>query len=210
MERWPRSHCESWDLIFAVWSQILHLKSWHGGQDLNTLPGEDDPGSHGWLGGQGSTGGQSTENRGTQEHEVAMTSHAISFKKYVLFLKSWLLPTLFSKHWNPLEICFLFPLVFLCACVYCFGRRWRCCTRACQMSKLLFGKTSWLRYLFWSNISFGPIQYFVTRWAIEFYIGRMILRERVLDWEAESLGSSLALSFTTVILEITHLRSQNP
>lgn len=38
-------------------------------------------------------------------------------------------------------------------------------------------------------------------------IHRMVSRERVLDWEAESLSSSLALLFTTLILGITHLRS---
>lgn len=37
----------------------------------------------------------------------------------------------------------------------------------------------------------------------------MVPWERVLDLESESLGSSLALPFTTVILGVTHLRSQN-
>lgn len=70
----------------------------------------------------------------------------------------WRVGNNFSKHWNPLEIWSFPPLVsFLCLFILVGvgdgGGNW---TRSCQMSKLLFGETSWLRCLFWTNLSLGP------------------------------------------------------
>lgn len=91
----------------------------HGGQGLSSSPWRRWPCQLWWLGGQGSTGRQSTENKGAQEHELANTPHARSFKKYILFLNSC---QQFLQIFKPLEICSLFPLVFfLCVCV-CIDR----------------------------------------------------------------------------------------
>lgn len=74
------------------------------------LPGEGDLISHRRLGGQGSTGRPGTENKGVWEHELAKTCHAISFKKYILFLKTW---QRFLQTLGSFRDLFSFPLVFL-------------------------------------------------------------------------------------------------
>ena len=81
-----------------------------GGQGLSAVLGEDDLTSHGHLGGQGSTGRQGGENKGIQENELAETCHAMSFKKYILFLKSW---QQFLQTLGSLRDLLPFPLVFL-------------------------------------------------------------------------------------------------
>lgn len=111
-----------------------------GEQGLSTsLPGEGNLTSHGWLGGQGSTGKQSTDNRGTQEHELAKTRHAMNFKKYILFLKSW---QQFLQTFKPLRDLVPFTsCMYICINTYLIwgGGNW---ARSCQMSKLLVREVS--------------------------------------------------------------------
>lgn len=201
MGRWPERHYESWDLVFALWSQILHFKSQLGGQGLSALPVEDDLTSPGRLGSQGSTGRQGTENKGIQDHELAKTCHAMRFKKYILFLKSWQQFLQTSGSFRDLP----FSLVFL-LCFYWLidwgGGYW---ARTCWMSKLLFGEASWLRYLFWSNTPFGSSQI-----ELQGSVQGEWFQGKECHLEAESLAFSLALPFTTVIWGVTHLRSQRP
>lgn len=110
---------KSWDIVFAVWTQILHFEShtaWRAGSECFSLEKLSSPASQPWrLGGQGSTGRQSAENKGTQEHELAKTRQARSFKKYILFLNSC---QQFLQILKPLEILFPFPSsLFSCVCV---------------------------------------------------------------------------------------------
>lgn len=122
MGRGPEWHCEKlgpclcWVPLLSEPSFCILNHTQHGGQDLSVSPWRRWPRQPWWLDGQGSTGRQSTENKGTQDHELAKTRHARSFKKYILFLKSC---QQFIQIFKPFEICFLFPLVFfLCVCMY--------------------------------------------------------------------------------------------
>lgn len=140
---WPKMHCESWGLVSAVWAQILHFESQHGGQGLNTLPGEGDLASHGgWV----ACAPQEDKQRKQrdQEHKLANTWHGMNFKKHVLFLKSW---QQFLQTLKPLRGLLPFPASLFLVFIYLFTGEHGSLARSCQMNKLLFGEASWLRYL---------------------------------------------------------------
>lgn len=156
----------------------------HGGQGLSASPWRRCPRQPWWLGGQGSTGRQSTENKGTQEHELAKTRHARSFKKYILFLNSC---QQFLQIFKPLEICSLFPLVFfLCVCMYvytyvciyyCWGIgpdlvRWV----SCLLGRVLDRGTYFGAVLIWV----------MENWTTGFYIDRMVPQERLRIWRQKA------------------------
>lgn len=201
MGRGPEWHCEKLGCCLGCLNPDSAFWITHSmvGRVWVLLPGEDVLASQPawWLGGQGSTGRQSAENKGTQEHLLAKTRQARSFKKYILFLNSC---QQFLQIWKPLEISFPFPsslfLVCVYICIYLFLLGYW--ARSCQMSKLFIREGSWLRYLFWSNINLGHGK----------LNSRVLYRQNGstgenADLEAESLGSNLALPFITVTWEVT-------
>lgn len=154
---WSADRCDPKCIVKAgalsFWiTLILHFESQHGGQGLNTLPGEGDLASHGgWVACTPQEDKQRKQR--DQEHKLANTWHGMNFKKHVLFLKSW---QQFLQTLKPLRGLLPFPASLFLVFIYLFTGEHGSLARSCQMNKLLFGEASWLRYLIWSSISFEP------------------------------------------------------